>query len=61
MKVQIINKTSLQQFIDTGGGYNPDDIVAVPPKGKIVLNFANEKVFIENGKKYKNKLILRKL
>ena len=61
MKVKIVNRTDLQQFIDCGGGKKPEDIVPIPPKATIIVEMLNEKVFIDNAKKYKNKLILRKL
>ena len=61
MKVMVINKSEFQQFVDTGGVGLPNDIVPVAPKEKLILDFDNEKVFIKNVKKLKNKLIIRKI
>jgi len=61
MKVAVINKTEFQQFIDTGGVGLPEDIVPIAPKEKLILEFDNEKVFIKNVKKFKDKLIIRKI
>jgi len=61
VKLQVINRTEYQQFLDIGGGNKPEDIVSIPPKSKMTLFMANEKVFLDNAKTMKEKLIIRKV
>ena len=60
MKVVILNRTEYQQFVDLSGKNNPEKIVAIPPKSKIIAEVDSIKVLYKIEKENKN-LIVRKI
>jgi len=61
IRCKIINKTDFQQFVDTVGLGNKEDIVTVPPRGSLVTNIFTNKQFVNLVKQFGNKLIFKKL
>jgi len=61
MKVQIINKTPLTQYVDIDGLEETKDIVVIGPKAVEIVELPSEKRFLEISKQFVKKLSLRKL
>lgn len=60
MKVQIINKTPLVQYVDLDGIAKTDDIVVIGPKTTTIVELSETR-FLELSKQFAKKLSLRKL
>jgi hypothetical protein len=61
IKVKIINKTDLQQFVDVSMDNKPNGIYAVPPKEAITVEVSNESDFLFLAKKYRKSLVVKKI
>jgi len=56
MKVQIRNLTEFQRFLQVS-----DDSIAIPPKGKIIINIGSDTELIELAKRYRPHLVFKKI
>ena len=56
MKVSVLNKSDKQMFIETN-----ENVFPIGGKSKIVITLENEQEFIDLQKKYRPKLVFRKI